>query len=236
MDGFGLKTDSNESRRATIIPAKAAALEVRSMAAVVAAFVLVEAYLHQLRGYSLALGFMPAALTLAVAALAYMNYRRLGGFRWTIVGSVLAFVGISLIIEAAAIEPLPRLTLSPGFPQPRHGLVAITHLVSDFSVLGLGVFLLFLSFHLRASGIRSSGSAVAAVASLTACCGTTASLLTTLLSVVLGSAAIHVSFPWVLGAVLLTISLLALAFALTSGFRLVTLTRLFLPRRQGLPH
>lgn len=218
-----------------MIPAKAAALEVRSMAAVVAAFVLVEAYLHQLRGYSVALGFIPAALTLAVAALAYMNYRRLGGFRWSIVGSVLAFVGISLIVEAATIEPLPRLTLSAGFPQPRHGLVAITHLVSDFSVLGLGVFLFFLSYRLRAAGISSSGSAVAAVASLTACCGTTASLLTTLMAVVLGSAAIHVTFPWVLGAVLLTISLLALAFALTSGFRLGTLAHLFSRQRRSLP-
>ncbi len=218
-----------------MIPAKAAALEVRSMAAVVAAFVVVEAYLHQLRGYSLALGFAPAALTLAVAALAYMNYRRLGGLRWAIVGSALAFVGISLIVEAAAIEPLPRLVLSPGFPEPRRGLVASTHLVSDSSVLGLGVFLLFFWYRLRASGIRGSGSAVAAVASLTACCGTTATLLTTLLSVVLGSAAIHVSFPWVLGAVLLTTSLLALAFALTGGLRIATLRRLLSPRGQGLP-
>lgn len=206
------------------------------MAAVVAAFVLVEAYLHQLRRYSLALGFVPAALTLGVAGLAYMNYRRLNGLRWAIVGSVLAFVGISLIVEAAGIEPWPRLVLSRSFPEPRHGLVAITHLVSDFSVLGLGVFLLFLWYRLRASGIRSSGSAVAAVASLTACCGTTATIVTTLLSVMLGTTAIHVSFPWVVGAVLLTTSLLALAFALTGGFRLPPFKRLISLPRRVLPH
>lgn len=205
------------------------------MAAVIAAFVMVEAYLHQLRGYSLALGFVPAAFALAVAGLAYANYRRLGGIRWAIVGSTLALVGISLVVEAAAIEPLPWLVLPRGFPQPRHGLVAITHIVSDFSVLGLGVFLLLLWYRLRRVGIRSSGTAIAAVASLTACCGTTSVLLTTVLTAALGSAAVHVTFSWVLAAALLTVSLLMLALWLSGGFRLATLKRVLWPRRQGQP-
>ena len=89
------------------------------------------------------------------------------------------------------------------------------HLFGDFSVIGIGIYQLVRWFRLRDTGLALVG-----IAGMTGCCGTTAVLIAPILSAVLGAFGIHSGVSYVMVGTLVTVALVAIAYAWTGGIRL----------------
>ena len=186
------------------------AQETRLWIAVIMTFLLVEVGMHQFGHISFLWGLILAVIIFATTAMTWRNYQQLKTAPWFIVTALLGIIGLTILSEAVDLGLLGDVdltSLSALGEGPRHGLLAITHVLSDFAVIGIGVYQLVRWYRLRNSTCALSG-----VVSFTACCGTTAVLLGAVLASALGVFGIHSGASFVMVAALLTVALATLAY------------------------
>jgi hypothetical protein len=191
------------------------AQESRAWITVIVAILLAEVGMHELGHISLGWGLVLASIAFAAGAVALRSYLRLRSVAWLIVTPLLVLIGLTLLVEALGLRPLSGVDLEGliilGTEGPDHGLLAITHLMSDLAVIGIGVHQLF-----RWIRLRNTGSALGAAAAFTACCGTTAVLLApafAALSSLLAAFGIHLGLSNVIVATILTLAVALLGYA-----------------------
>lgn len=195
------------------------AQESRAWIAVIVAILLAEVGMHELGHISLGWGVVLVLIVFAAGLVALHSYQRLRTLAWLVVTPLLAVIGLNLLLEAFDLELLSGIDLEGlailGTAGPDHGLLGITHLVSDLAVIGIGVYQLF-----RWIRLRNTGSALGAAAAFTACCGTTAVLLApafAALGSILGTFGIHLGISNVILATILTVAIALLGYAFAEG-------------------
>jgi len=153
-------------------------------------------------------GLTLVVIILATTVMALRNYRKLKAISWLIISIILVLISFIILLEALGIKLLGNVDLTSllvlGAAGPQQGLLAVAHLLSDFSVVGLGIFLFY-----RWYKLRTKSCAVGAAAAFTGCCGTTAILLAGFL----GIFGIHSEISFIIVAILVTAALAALAWA-----------------------
>lgn len=195
------------------------AQESRAGIAVILAILLAEVGMHELGHISLGWGLALAAIVFAAAIIALRSYQRLRSLAWLVVTPLLVAIGLTLLVEAFGLELLSGVDLEGliilGSAGPDHGLLGVTHLVSDLAVIGIGIYQLY-----RLIRLRNTGSALGAAAAFTACCGTTAVLLApafTALGSILAAFGIHLAISNVILATILTVAIALLGYAFARG-------------------
>lgn len=195
------------------------AQESRAWIAVIMAILLAEVSMHELGYISLGWGLLLAVIVLAASIVALRSYQRLRSIAWLVVTPLLVAIGLTLLVEAFGWELLNGVDLEGlailGSAGPDHGLLGVTHLVSDLAVIGIGVYQLF-----RWIRLRNTGSALGAAAAFTACCGTTAVLLApafAALGSILAAFGIHLGISNVVVATILTVAVALLGYAFADG-------------------
>lgn len=195
------------------------AQESRAWIAVIMAILLAEVGMHELGYISLGWGLLLAVIVLAASIVALRSYQRLRSIAWLVVTPLLVAIGLTLLVEAFGWELLNGVDLEGlailGSAGPDHGLLGVTHLVSDLAVIGIGVYQLF-----RWIRLRNTGSALGAAAAFTACCGTTAVLLApafAALGSILAAFGIHLGISNVVVATILTVAVALLGYAFADG-------------------
>lgn len=196
-----------------------AAEETRVWIAVILSLLLAEVGMHEFDHPNVLWGVVLAAVLLLSAGLASWMYRKRRGLAWIMVIAVLVPVAATVVMEPLGLHLLDAVDLSGvvilGTAGPDHGLLGLGHLISDVSVLAIGVFQL-----VRWYRMRNAATALGAAAAFTACCGTTAVLLAPLFSALggaLGVLGIHVGESSVVIAAVFTAAVAALGFALARG-------------------
>ncbi len=198
----------------------AIAYDTRLWIAVIATLLLAEVWMHVLGHQVSSLwGLIPASILVGVTVMALQHYRRVKHISWIIMAVALGVIGFSVATDALGLALLGDLDLTSllvlGAEGPTRGLIAVGHLFSDFSVIGIGIYQLVRWFRLRDTGLALVG-----ITGMTGCCGTTAVLLAPIFSAVLGAIGIHSGVSYVMVATILTAALVAIAYAWTGGITL----------------
>ena len=212
----------------------AIAYETRLWIGVIATLLMAEVWMHVFgHRTSSPWGLIPAGVLFGVTVVAFRYYSRVKHISWIIITVALGVIGVSVATEAVGLALLGDVDLTDftdpdgattrllGRVGPSHGLLAVGHVLSDFSVLGIGVYQLVRWFRLRR--FRNTRVALTGIASFGACCGTTAVVLFPIFSGVLGAFGIHAGgFSYLMLGTLLSVGLVAIAFvyAWSGGLRL----------------